>query len=204
MAAIQVKDKGALDDLIDKTKPKKTGEESGATLYQENDTVFAVKDDTVVFASDQRALTQALKRADGDDHLDEDAFNEGLDGLPENALARVYTDLAALLKSDPSTADDAKSSGSTLCAAQSDGGGEGQQLDVDFRVRTRGRPQRRRPADRSRRRGPRRIKREGEVGLGIRDLAHIVKFAESAGQAVDPPASATTPRPRRRSTSSSE
>ena len=59
-------------------------------------------------------------------------------------------------------------------------------IDVDFRVRTEGDltdadlPIA--PGDEA----PDVIKREGEVGLGIRDLAHIVKFAESAGQAVDP------------------
>jgi hypothetical protein len=30
------------------------------------------------------------------------------------------------------------------------------------------------------------IAREGEIGLGVRDLAHIVHFAENAAQAVDP------------------
>ena len=35
VAAMQAKDEDALDDLIDKTKPKKTGEESGATLYED-------------------------------------------------------------------------------------------------------------------------------------------------------------------------
>jgi hypothetical protein len=30
------------------------------------------------------------------------------------------------------------------------------------------------------------VKREGEVGLGIRDLAHIVRFGENAAQAIDP------------------
>jgi Protein of unknown function (DUF3352) len=187
VAAIQVKDKGALDDLIDKTKPKKTGEESGATLYEDNDTVFAVKDDMVVFASDQQELTQALKRADGDNHLDEDAFNEGLDGLPDTALARIYADLEAVLKNDPSTADarkikwvDALRTLGVAVAAKDDS------IDVDFRVRTEGDLSDAdlpiAPGDEA----PDVIKREGEVGLGIRDLAHIVKFAESAAQAVDP------------------
>ena len=98
MAAIKAKDEDALDKLIDKTKPKKIGEESGATLYQDGDTVFAVEDDTVVFAGNRQQLTQALARADGDDHLDEDTFNEGLEGLPDSALARVYADLEALLE----------------------------------------------------------------------------------------------------------
>jgi hypothetical protein len=103
--AIKTKDGDALDNLIDKTKPKKTGEESGATLYEDGGNEFAVEGDTVVFAGTREQLTQALARADGDDHLDEDTFNEGLDGLPDTALARVYADLEALLKNDPGSAD---------------------------------------------------------------------------------------------------
>jgi uncharacterized protein DUF3352 len=187
VAAIQAKDKGALDDLIDKTKPKKTGEESGATVYEENGTVFAVEDATVIFAGDAQQLTQALKRADGDNHLDENAFNKGLEGLPSSALARVYSDLGALLESDAGTGaarnikwvDALQTLGLTV-VAKSDS------IDVDFRVRTDGDltdadlPIA--PGDEA----PDVIKRDAEVGLGIRDLAHIVKFAENAGQAVDP------------------
>ena len=187
MAAIQAKDGDALDDLIDKTKPNETGEESGATIYEDDGTVFAVKDDTVIFAGDRQQLTEALKRAEGDDHLDEDAFNEGLDGLPESALARVYTDLEALLKSDPGTADarkikwvDALRTLGATVVAKNDG------IDVDFRLRTEGDLSDAdlpiAPGDEA----PDVIKREGEIGLGIRDLAHIVKFAENAGQAMDP------------------
>jgi uncharacterized protein DUF3352 len=187
VAAIKAKDKDALDNLIDKTKPNKTGEESGATLYEENGTVFAVKDDTAIFAADKQQLTQALERADGDDHLTEDAFNKGLEGLPGSALARVYTDLEALLKSDPGTADARKikwvdalrTLGATVAAT--DNG-----IDVDFRVRTEGDLS---DADLPIAPGeeaPDVIKQPSEVGLGIRDLAHIVKFGENAGQAVDP------------------
>ncbi len=187
VGAIQAKDKGALDDLIDKTKPNKTGEESGATIYEEDDTVFAVKDDTVIFAGDREQLMETLKRAEGDDHLTEDTFNEGLDGLPGTALARIYADLEALLKSDPDSADALKikwvaalrTLGATV-VAKDDG------IDVDFRLRTEGDLSDAdlpiAPGDEA----PDVIKQEGEVGLGIRDLAHIVKFAESAGQAVDP------------------
>ena len=59
-------------------------------------------------------------------------------------------------------------------------------IDIDFRVRTEGDLSDAdlpiAPGDES----PDVIKRSGEVGLGIRDLAHIVRFAENAGQAVDP------------------
>jgi hypothetical protein len=187
VAAIKAKDKDALDRVIDKTKPKETGEASGATLYEDDGTVFAVEDDTVIFAGDKRQLTQALDRADGEDHLDEDTFNEGLDGLPESALARVYADLEALLKSDPDSADarkikwvDALRTLGVTVVARNEG------IDIDFRVRTEGDLSDAdlpiAPGDES----PDVIKREGEVGLGIRDLAHIVRFAENAGQTVDP------------------
>jgi hypothetical protein len=187
VAAIKAKDKDALDELLDKSKPRKTGEESGATIYENNGNVFAVKDDTLVSAGDRRQLAEALKRADRDDHFDEDTFNEGLDGLPESALARVYADVEALLKSDPGSADARRirwvnalrTLGATVVARN-----EG--IDIDFRARTEGDLSDAdlpiAPGDES----PDVIKRSGEVGLGIRDLAHIVKFAETAGQAVDP------------------
>jgi hypothetical protein len=187
VAAIRAKDQDALDELIDRTKPTEAGEESGATLYEADGTFFAIKDDMAIFAGDREQLTQALARADGDDHLDEDTFNEGLDGLPESALARIYADLEALLKSDPSTADarnvrwvDAlRTLGATVVARDSG-------LDVEFRVSTEGdlgdEDLPIAPGDEA----PAVIKREGEIGFGIRDLAHIVKFAENAGQAIDP------------------
>jgi hypothetical protein len=187
VAAIKAKDGDSLDNLIDKTKPRETGEESGATLYEDDGAIFAVKDDSVILANDRQQLMQALDRADGDDHLDEDTFNEGLDGLPDNALARVYANLEALLKSDPGSADarrikwvDALRTLGVTVVARDEG------IDVDFRVRTEGDLSDAdlpiAPGDES----PDVIKRRGEVGLGIRDLAHIVRFAENAGQAVDP------------------
>ena len=45
---------------MSKAKPQKTGEASGATLYKDGDTVFAVKDDLIVFANDEAQLKSAL------------------------------------------------------------------------------------------------------------------------------------------------
>jgi hypothetical protein len=186
VGAIKAKDKGKLDDLVKQTKLKKTGEASGATLYSSNDSAFAVKDDLLVFASGEAQVRRALERIDGD-HLDEKTFEAGLDGLPDSALARVYVDAEALLKNDPSTADARRVKwiaalrqvGATVSAKESS-------LDIDFRARTDGDlsdddlPIA--PGDEA----PPVIKRPGEVGLGVRDLAHIVQFAENAGQAIDP------------------
>src|SRR3954465_5751008 len=65
VAALQVSDKGALDDLIKKTHAQKRGEVGGATVYQEADTYFGVNDDVFVVAGSRESLEQALKRADG-------------------------------------------------------------------------------------------------------------------------------------------
>jgi hypothetical protein len=146
-----------------------------------------VKDDMVVFANGSAQLKRAAERADGDDHFDEDAFNEGLDGLPESALARVYADLEAVLKADPGSADARKVKwiaalrklGVTVSA-------KNDAVDVDFRVSTEGDLAEEdlpiAPGDDA----PPVIEREAEVGLGIRDLAHIVGFGENAAQAIDP------------------
>jgi hypothetical protein len=187
VVAIKAKDKGALDDLIDKLKPGKTGEASGATLYEDGDTFVAVEDDMVVFANDESQLKSALERADGDDHFDEDAFNEALDGLPDGALARLYTDIEALLKSDPGSVDARKVKWiGALRTLGLTASAKNDAIDIDFRARTEGDLSDAdlpiAPGDDA----PPVIKREGELGLGIRDLAHIVRFGESAGQAIDP------------------
>jgi hypothetical protein len=187
VVALKAKDKDKLRALIDRTKPRKTGEASGATLYRDGSTSFAVKDDMVVLANDDALLKQALERADGDDHFSEDAFNKGMSGLPDNALARVYTDVEALLKSDPGSADARRirwiaalrELGLTVTARDD-------AIDVDFRVRTEGDLSDADLPIASGDEAPPVIKHPGEIGFGIRDLAHIVHFGESSGQSVDP------------------
>ena len=187
VVAARAKDQGALDDLIGELGLKEVGEASDATIYQDGDTFVAVKDDMFVSASDEAGLKAALERADGDDHLDEDTFDKALDGLPDSALARVYTNIGALLESDPGSVDARKvkwiaaltTLGLTV-SAKSDS------VDVDFRARTDGDLTDEdlpiAPGDES----PPIVRQPGEIGLGIRDLAHIVRFAENAGQAIDP------------------
>jgi hypothetical protein len=185
--AFQAKDQGALEDLVDRQKPRKVGEQSGATIYDDGGTTFAIKDDLFVVANDEPELKRALERADGDDHFDEDTFNEALDGLPESALARVYTDIEALLKSDPGSVDARKvkwigalrTLGLTARAKDN-------AVDIDFRARTEGDLSDEDLPIAPGEEAPPVIKREGEIGLGIRDLAHIVRFGENAGQAIDP------------------
>src|SRR5215211_4049188 len=105
VAALQASDKDALDKLVDRTKPKDLGEVAGATVYQDGDTYFAVADDVIVLAGSRNQLEAALKRANGGDSLSEDDFEAGLEGLPDDALARLYVDVGALLTQSEGAAD---------------------------------------------------------------------------------------------------
>jgi hypothetical protein len=99
----------------------------------------------------------------------------------------VYVDLVAALEADPETADARKVKwvaalrelGLTVNARE---GG----IDVDFRATTEGDLSDEDLPIASGDESPGVIRREGEIGLGVRDLAHIVGFAENAGQAIDP------------------
>jgi hypothetical protein len=187
VAALQVSDTGKLDDLIEKTKASERGEVAGATVYQSGDTFFGVADDVVVLAGSRDLLEAALKRADGGDSLSEDDFDAATEGLPQNALARVYVDVQALLgQSGAETArriewvDALRTLGLTLSARS-------KAIDVDFKLRTDG-------ADLTDEDLPlaagdepaQAVKRPGEIGVGLRDPGQLISFFESAFQAVDP------------------
>ena len=188
VAAIKVDDQDKLDALIERTGARESGEAAGATLYEDGDTVFAVDDGVVVFGDSRAALERAVERADGDDHLDEESFEDGLAGLPENGLARLYVDAGALLAS--ASDSDGLRRLEWLGALESIGMSASvtdDEIDVELSLRTN--------ADELSEddlpiaagdEAPPVIERPGEVGFGVRNLAHIVRFAERAAQAADP------------------
>ena len=87
----------------------------------------------IVFAADRPQLTAALERADGDDHLDEETFDSGLEGLPEKALARVYVDVEAALEGTRGRPTPARSSGSARCGSSATVNAHEGGIEVDFR-----------------------------------------------------------------------
>jgi hypothetical protein len=187
VAAIQVTDKGALDDLIKKTRAQKRGEVGGATVYQEADTYFGVDDDVFVVSGSRDSLDQALKRADGGDHLSSDDFEAGLSGLPKDALARVYVNVQDLLKQSEGArtalriewVKALRTVGLTISAHE-------KSIDVDFNAVTQGDlsdedlplPSGDEPA--------KVIQRPGEIGVGLRNPSHVISFIQTALQAADP------------------
>lgn len=188
VAALQVDDKDALQSLIDKTKPQKRGEVGGATVYQDGTTFFGVKDDVVVLAGSRSLLEAALKRADGGDHLSESDFEAGLNGLPADALARVYVNVQGLLSQSEGAraarriewVDALRTLGLTVSAQKSS-------IDVEFKAVTKG--DNLTNADlpfASGDEAAKVVKRRGEIGVGLRNPSQLVAFFESALQAVDP------------------
>lgn len=188
VAAVQVEDTEALDRVIEKTGPSKQGEAGGATLYGDGGASFAVDDDMVVFAGSKELLEAALARADGDDHFDASAFEDSLEDLPEDSLAQIYFDVQRLIAQDPDTkaarrvawVDALRTLGVTASI-------EDDKVDVDFDLRADGSglDDQELPlaaGDEA----PGVVRLPGELGLGVRDPSQIIRFVESALQAVEP------------------
>jgi hypothetical protein len=187
VAALQVSSKDALQSLIDKTKPVKRGEVGGATVYQDADTFFGVKDDVVVLAGSRALLEAALKRADGGDHLSESDFEAGLSGLPKDAVARAYVNVQALLGKSQSAAPARRiqwvgalrTVGLTVSA-------QPKSIDVEFNAVTKGDLT---DADLPFATGnepAKVVKRKGEIGIGLRNPRQLIAFIESSLQAINP------------------
>lgn len=188
VAAIQVEDTDALDGLIEKTNVEQQGEVAGATVYADGGTLFAVEEANLVFAGSRQLLEDALERADGDGHFDPAAFEDSLQGLPEQALARIYFDVQALVAQDPDTqaarqvdwVGALRTLGVTAAVADDS-------LDVEFNLRSDGEGL----SDEdlplaAGEEAPEIVQRAGEIGFGVRDPSQIVTFFEAALQAVEP------------------
>jgi uncharacterized protein DUF3352 len=194
VGAIEAKDEGKLKDLVEKDSDlDKDGKSHGAALYKNSTdaSYLAIKDKVAVFADNKGQLEGALERREGDDRLREDRFDAALSGLPRDALVRVYGDAHSIVATDPAAAAARKVK--WVAALRTFGATASAQRDsvaVDFKLSTDpgglteadlpfaggGQPP---PVLRSK-------ARAGEIVAGIRDPSQIVKFAERAGQAVNP------------------
>ena len=188
VGALQVKDKGKLESLVKKQGAKEDGDRGGAKLYRDKDgDPFAIKDDVLVVAGSRKLLEGALERRDGKDHLNLDAFGNALGDLPKDHLLTVYADLAGLIRSDPDTRDARRVKWvNALTTLGATAQARDEALNIEFKVNTRGGLKESDLPVASGDLAPGVVERAGDIGLGIRDPAQAVKFAEAAGQAVDP------------------
>jgi hypothetical protein len=141
----------------------------------------------LIVAGSRDLLDKALEQRDGDDRLTEDTFEKGLEGLPGDALVKVYGDVGALVENDPDTEDARKvewvaalDTFGLTAAVQED------QIAIDFDLTTDGDLSDEDLPLAAGGESPGVAQRKGEVGVGIRDLNHIYEFGQAAAQAVDP------------------
>jgi hypothetical protein len=185
--ALKVKDEGKAKDLI-KKGAKKVGDKDGAELYQESggSNVATVKDGVIVSAGTRQLVEQALSAKSGD-HMSDSDFNDRLGDLDKDALVRVGGDMQAILSGSPSGGAARKVKwvgalrgfGATI-KSESDG------IAVDFAAKTEGDlSEQDLPIAAGDEPAPI-LRRGGEVGLGVRDAAQIVEFAQQAAKASDP------------------
>jgi hypothetical protein len=188
VAALKGKDSGKLEDLVKKGS-KEVGDKNGFKLYESRGgTRLAFKDGVVVFAGSNKLLDDALAQRDRDDRLTEDVFNKGLDGLPSDAIVRIYGDAQRLIKASPNSAKALKVKwvaalrqfGATASVKQD-------AIDIDFNLHTDAGQLT--DADLPLAPGngaPQVVKQPGELSFGLRNPAQIEKFAEAAAQASNP------------------
>lgn len=191
VAAIQVKDKGKLSDLLSHSRDlSKDGSSNGATLYKSSSdsTELAQDGDVLVIASTKQQAEAAVEQRGRDDRLTEDAFDANLSGLPSDALARLYVDAQALISGSPGTATAQKvkwvaalrTIGFTV-SSQNDG------LSIDFNAKTD--PSQLSDADLPIAAGdasPPVATKAGEIGVGLRGLDQTERWAESVARVVSP------------------
>ena len=102
LATLPVEDTEALQTLVDDEGATEVSEVEGATVYELEDGDFLGIDENVaIFADTQERIEGAISQSAADDGLTEDAFNDALGDLPEDALVRVYADMPTILASDP-------------------------------------------------------------------------------------------------------
>lgn len=190
VAAIQANDGERLTELIERDGPEEVGEVDGATLYEDSDgDAFAIDGETLVVAGTRELLEGALAQRDADDRLTEEAFGERVEGLPEDAAVRATADLQALIEADPDTMPAREVA---WVAALRDFGVSASlsedAIDLDFRIATDGDLAEEDLPLAAGGESPPVLDADGELGIGLRGLAQIVRFGESTAQTVDPSA----------------
>jgi len=189
VGAIEAADPGALDKLLDGEDVKEQGESNGATIYRDDDgDDFAVKGDVLIVAGNRKELDSALATREGDDSLTEDDFEAGVEGIPADALVRVYLNVEELLSVDPDAKQALKSKWvGALTTAGLALSLEDDRVAIDFNLKTDGGELI--DADLPIAAGsesPQVLDRDGEIGVALRDPAHIVAFAQATAKSIDP------------------
>jgi hypothetical protein len=189
VGAIVAKDAGKAKAFVT-TNGAKVGSREGVDLYkdkQDATTFYGLKDATVVFADGQPNLLAAIDRhAKGTGAKPGDA-GPLTTGLPKDALVKVYGLVAPVIAHSAGTAqarrvpfvNALKGYGVTLSSS-------GSGLSVDFRVDTTNAslPASEQPLAAGGQ--PIGVTSIGPIDVGVRDVSHVVQYAEHLGQVLAP------------------
>ena len=190
--ALETQDAGKLEDLATKDT-RDAGESEGYDIYQgqEDDTWLAIKDEVLVLSDTEEMLKDALAQRGEDDRLTEDDVDAAFEDLPEDAPARAYANVKALLAASPDSekalevewVDHIETFG--LSADASD---DGIALDWSLRTDPEGLTDDELPLA-SGAEAPQVLERDdgsAEIVVGLRDPSQIVDFALATAEVVDP------------------
>jgi hypothetical protein len=191
VGAIQVKDKGKLESLLNQEQDiAKDGKEGDAQLYKSktDNSEVAIDGDVFVISDSKQQTVAAIQQRQRDDRFTEDQFNSSLSGTPTDALTRVYVNIQALLSGSPQTSNalkvkwvNALRTAGFTASSQSDG------ISFDYNIKTD--PSGLSDSDlpvASGDQSPPVSTKAGEVGIGIRGLDQTAHFIESVAQTVNP------------------
>jgi len=189
VAAIQSKDSDALGALVDGGRATEDGEVAGATVYvDDSGDVFAIDGDTLVVAGDRAQLEAALNTQEDGGGLSEDDFASATEGVPSDALLRVYLNIGAMLQASPDAESALRSkwvaalrTGAVALAV------DGDEVAIDVNVNTD--PEGLTDADLPMAAGgdaPQVLDRADAINLALRDPSQLLAFAQATGKTVDP------------------
>ena len=130
---------------------------------------------------------QRLERSDAGEGMDAGRFDEGLEGLPDEALARVFLDVQALLDQDPETEGARKIEWvGALRTMGLTASVEDDSADVEFNLTAEGDLTDEDLPLAAGDEAPEVVREDGEISFGVRDPRQIVTFFETALQALEP------------------
>jgi Protein of unknown function (DUF3352) len=186
VAALPVQDSEALVTLIEDQGATEAGEVEGATIYESEDGGFIAVDESVaVFADTQERLEAALEQSSADESLSEDAFDEALGDLPEDALVRVYADVPTILAADPEAeqaqevawVDAVETIGLTASAVE-----EGLAVDLNVATNPDDLSEDQLPIAPGAEEPPPVVAEDGDIGVGLRDPSQVADFVQLAAE----------------------
>ncbi len=180
------KDAGKLKSLVGKLGGAHSiGSHDGATLYQAGTTTLAIDDATALLGPSTASVESALDRHAHDTGITQTDYSRLVAGLPTDALVQVFGNLTGAL-SQPSAAKArrvpwvaALTGYAVTISANSTG------LNFQYRLDTSGGHLTQAELPFAPSSSPS-LAGTMPITVGIQDPAHIVQFAESAAQAVNP------------------